>query len=367
MTTLVSGRSKATKGNGSYGEFSSWIYRFKVVIKASAFSSAETDWTAFIDHNVWSSDAWQYMESSGGDIRASSDLQGENRLSIGLIAIDTGSENLSLMVGPINTSSVVDVPIYFFVGKVGAAQPAAASTGGREGCFDTSYAGMWPAQESDGISDMVDYTGANNNGSPNGTINNKSGGPIYGDAIDFSGTGGYFDFGTPADLRFTKEHTLECWINPDPPMDDYGGVLVNIFDTGATESGYGFFHDEFYGLNNGFSYNIFTADSRAFTGGTKSSSGFGYFQMYYDGTDIYLRKDGNQIDTDGATGDMDWTPLPLELDFGRYFDDNEDERFLGGLQQVKFHSTDRSVNWLNAVYENEEDSTTVIELKPFVT
>lgn len=138
MDDLISGANSVKRGNGSAGQFSGWKRRIQLNILSAAVGSAITDGIVMIDHNILPADIWNIALNGGGDLRLTTDSEGNNRLPLEVVDFDTGANEAEIYTEVPNISSVNDTPLYLFYGMTGATQPAAAAAFGSFAVWDTA-------------------------------------------------------------------------------------------------------------------------------------------------------------------------------------------------------------------------------------
>ena len=160
-----------------------------------------------IDESIFpSSDPiWVFAQNGGGDLRFTSDLQGNTQVGLEIISFDTVAKTCILWTTSASVSAIVDTPLYLFYGEAGVSQPAASATGGSES--------VWPTADYKAVYHMNTINDSSNQF--NGTSFDGSfvAGQV-GNCMEFNGSSEEFDL---PDLAEGAEsaYTLEVWTNID--------------------------------------------------------------------------------------------------------------------------------------------------------
>ncbi len=175
--------------------------------------------------------------------------------------------------------------------------------------------GYWPLDESAG-NVATDVAGGHN-----GT---KQGGAVWqsgklGNCINTNGSG-YVVIPEHADLRPATGLSMQAWVNIGS-FDMWYGIAGNIQDNGSNESGYCL-----YTSDSGVDWYVsVTSDHRFKTASASASTGvWTHFIGTFDGSTVRLYKNGQLAASVAGAGDVSWRFMPLDMDIGRYHDDNED-------------------------------------------
>ena len=157
---------------------------------------------------------------------------------------------------------------------------------------------------------------------------------ILGKGVALNPFDGWIAFGDDPRLRPTTGLTVSAWVNP-LSFEEWGGIASFIHDTGATEAGY-----SLHTRSNGrFGWGVASGDSGVIQYLT-SPTGYAPDSWYqvvgtYDGSEITLYVNGQEVSRQAHTGPIDWEPLPVEgFIVGSYLDDNEDLRYDGQITQI---------------------------------
>jgi len=172
----------------------------------------------------------------------------------------------------------------------------------------------WPLDESAG-NEAADVVGGHNGA--------KQGGAVWqsgklGNCINTNGSG-YVVIPEHADLRPTTGVSMQAWVNIASFRMWYG-VAGNIQDNGSNESGYCL-----YTTGSGVDWYVsVTSDNRFKTASASASAGvWTHFVGTFDGSTVRLYKNGQLAASVAGAGDVSWRFMPLDMDIGRYHDDNE--------------------------------------------
>ncbi|NCF85099.1 MAG: hypothetical protein GWQ08_06145 [Verrucomicrobiaceae bacterium] len=157
---------------------------------------------------------------------------------------------------------------------------------------------------------------------------------ILGKGVALNPFDGWIAFGDDPRLRPTTGLTVSAWVNP-LSFEEWGGSASFIHDTGATEAGY-----SLHTRSNGrFGWGVASGDSGVIQYLTRPT-GYAPDSWYqvvgtYDGSEITLYVNGQEVSRQAHTGPIDWEPLPVEgFIVGSYLDDNEDLRYDGQITQI---------------------------------
>lgn len=168
-----------------------------------------------------------------------------------------------------------------------------------------------------------------------------------GTAFEFDGNN-WMSLGTPDVLKPEEQLTVEAWINPNEFTQSWTGILFYGQDNGSDESGYGLVHHngklrayfmpENYGGN---SWN--SAPGAAVPIGQWS-----HVAASYDGESLKFYLNGVLMEEQTTSGNMNWEFDPVDFRFGTFYDDNEDVRYNGKLDEVRIWDTARSIEDIQA-------------------
>lgn len=225
-----------------------WGRKCALTIDADEVDAALTDFPVlFTEDNLpgemFDADGSNPALSDGGDIRFSSDADGNTQLACEIVEFTTdnnpanGSAEIWVKVPSVSSSS--DTTIYVWYSKSGESQPAVTDTYGRNNVWDSDYLGVYHAQNESSGATCVDSTGNGNTG----TVDCDDGpqtGP-WGNSSGAWGLDGVFDeVPLSAVLDDLTAFTIESWsyLNSATIVDDNiwyesAGVLLRYDAAGA--------------------------------------------------------------------------------------------------------------------------------------
>jgi len=164
-----------------------------------------------------------------------------------------------------------------------------------------------------------------------------------GTALDFDGTNDFVSIGTSATLRPTAAISVEAWVKPDA-IGTWIAIIGNLYDSGASESGYGIITNGSTGRvmfwvqtvgNPSNGYNNYPQIAM-------SNNIWQHIAGTYDGTVLRLYINGVLVDSKNRTGNIDYSPSPLDCRIGQYYDNNEEIEFNGRIDEVRIWNTART-------------------------
>jgi len=159
-------------------------------------------------------------------------------------------------------------------------------------------------------------------------------------ALDFDGVNEYADIGDQVQVAGANL-TLEAWVYVRA-RNRYAGIVSNVYDTGATESGYALMLDAISGVY--FSLTA-TGQSTVFLSSgvnTLALNEWHHIAGTWDGNTMRVYVDGVQQATQAnVAAGIDYTPAH-NLNIGRFADDNEFEYVSGIIDEVRVWSVTRS-------------------------
>lgn len=171
----------------------------------------------------------------------------------------------------------------------------------------------WPLNEASG-STVSDTFGGHDGTLQNGAtrISGKLGG-----AIDTNDSG-YVVIPEHADLRPSSALSIQVWVSLNA-YSLWDGIVGNVQDNGANESGYCI-----YTSASGLDCYISVGSSFSVVSSSPSPGQWAHVIVTFDGSNIKMYLNGLLVDTTSASGSINWTYTPLDMNFGRYHDDNEE-------------------------------------------
>lgn len=355
--TLIPGASVAKRGNGSTGLFRSWKVRQKLEIKSSQVDGTLTNFPVLLDETILNNlnfDIWSIALNGGGDLRFSSDVNGNTRLACEVVSFDTGAQTAEIYVNVPSISAVIDTPIYIFYGRAGQTQPAAGAAFGRNATWNSDYIFV------DHMNNGTDSTGNTSLMAFSGTV---VAGKV-GSAVDFDGSSNVIDYGAlvgPAG----EVATIEFWSNFDVintgTLQHICGTddNVNTFEVNqrAAANGCGFFADPPV---------------------TVVESSWGYTANVWQHTSLHINATATvpQVTFRLNYNDAVSTPafnnqtLRIDRDFtvGARWNGSAFDRWMdGGIDELRISKVLRAIEWRKASYINQNLTTNFLQVAPVVS
>jgi len=166
--------------------------------------------------------------SDGGDIRVSSDIDGDNLLDLhirSIVVSNDPSDSVLEAAFSINTTGS-DQTVYLWYNKAGESQPAPSAAGGYEGVYDICFAGC-PLDETS--SPFEDWSANGADATANGSLPTRVNGEVTRYEQDFDGN----DWANwdSNELTTVAEDVVvfSCWVTPRG-VDAYMPVLGSVGD-----------------------------------------------------------------------------------------------------------------------------------------
>lgn len=215
----------------------------------------------------------------------------------------------------------------------------------------------WPLDESAG------NVAADVAGGHNGT---KVGGAVWqsgklGNCLNTNGSG-YVVIPEHADLRPMAGVSMQAWVNIGS-FSMWYGIAGNIQDNGSNESGY-----YLYTSGSGVDWYVsVTSDHRFKTASASASTGvWTHFIGTFDGGTVRLYKNGQLAASVPGSGKVSWRFMPLDMNIGRYHDDNENFVLNARIDEVALWDralTQEEVTFLyNGGAGNRVDNSTFVKI-----
>lgn len=178
-----------------------WNRKCKITIQSSQVDSALTDFPVLVNEDnlpseIFDADGTNPAQNGGGDLRFSSDAAGATQLACEVVSFVTNN-NPALGVAEVwvkvpSVSASANTDIYVWYNTAGTeSQPAVTDTYGRNNVWDSSFLGVYHAENESSGATCVDSTGNGNTG----TVDMDDGpqqGP-FGSTTSAWGSDGSFD------------------------------------------------------------------------------------------------------------------------------------------------------------------------------
>lgn len=278
------------------------------------------------------------------DVECAIDSAGAGQVAIDVLAVDTTANTFILRVGPVDTSSVSVLELFWRYGSTSAVQVGTAA-------YDANWAAYWP----DGAG--ADRTSNSNNGvANNGLVFGGVSGPSGNmEATDFDRASDHFSrVADSASLDGFSAISVIGWVKPET-INGLACILSKRVDNNApyiVRSSVG--TAPFSGVNKLlFGYDRRTNGGEAAnweTGTNVLTAGswthFGFAQTY-GSTPVTASIDGVSESGSWASGTGNQTPEANAADatIGRLFTTTTGDEWDGAMSGLSLHSTARSLSW----------------------
>jgi len=299
------------------------------------------------------------------DLIFTTDPAGQNQLNYQLEEYNPVTGQIVAWIQIPNLSHTTDTVLYMFYGNAAIASSQQNPTR----VWDANYMGVWHVPNGTQLS-LADSTSNGDNGTDNGAI--ATAGQIDGGMATNGST--YATLGAPANLANLAHGnaTFSAWINPGiNPVGGYSTGMI-LGKAGFNEGGWtlainednelsliiydastGSYSGTQAQIGNGWSYVVATINQSA------ASPGQSQVQLYVNGE----LQGTNTVEIDSPIDD---TPYPAYLannDAGD-FDDNVVSPFGGAEDEFRISNTARSMDWIDAEYNNQSSPSSFYQLYP---
>ena len=180
-------------------------------------------------------------------------------------------------------------------------------------------AGFWALE-----GNAQDSSGNANHGTVNGASPTKG---LFGQALDFDGTGDYIEVGHSASLDIADEITLTAWAFPE----GFNGTYENSVLTKAGDSEWGFWNLHHKTTSNGYRFEIDNGSTQSLFEATPSSALDQWYHIagVYDGAELRLYINGELSNSMPASGSITGNTSPLRI--GKQFWWGSDYSYWDGI------------------------------------
>ncbi|MHA2163890.1 MAG: DUF2341 domain-containing protein, partial [Candidatus Thorarchaeota archaeon] len=244
-------------------------------------------------------------------------------------------------------SSISDTNITMYYGN-----SAVNSQENPEGVWNNNYAGVWHLSETSGGSLAIKDSTANyNHGTDYGTVELGISGQIDG-GIGIDAYADYISIADSNSLDITTNLTLSVWTWAN--YDQWS--LPIIEKNGSQYTPYGI---RYINNSNQINYNLegVTA-SQVDTGVTADREVWIYVVLTFDGSSVYIYKNGNLEYSASKPGTITSNNAPLL--FGR--EESYGDTYRGFMDEIRISNSKRSSDWVNTSYNNQYDPTSFISV-----
>lgn len=294
----------------------------------------------------------------GGDIRFSSDSDGNTRLPCEIVdfSLDDANDRAEIYVNVSSVSTSSDTTIYIWYNKSGESQPGESEPYGRHATWNSNYKAVWHLNESSGM--RYDSTENNNDLDDNNTVASGAGKVGSACAHFVSSNSEYLSISdaNQTGLDLNHDYTIIFWIN----LDSYSVNAQAVISKGLYSS------EGFYGT-------VYTWRSGDQKLGTRHNDGTNNAEVGSDWGDPDL-DDGNWyfwsiqyedlaneiiFGLDASDFDiktMDCTPGDNAQDVrvGAYA-----SNYVSGMfDEFRVSNTKRTAGWIETEYNNTNDPAT---------
>ena len=351
IDVIQDGASATKRGNGSTGQFRQWKYRRAIEISPTLVDALLTNEVFLIDTSIGDllPNFWTTVLNGGGDLRFSSDAEGNNRLSLEVVQCDTSAEELECYIKVTSISSTLPTWVYIFYGMPGETQPAAGAAFGSEDVWSNNYEFCFHGDDDDDSAGNIttqDYNGSFAAGK-------------VGQAFDLDGVNDRLALDS---LGALSAYTVEAWINIDNIVGNKGIVTQQNLSTNGrmfTEID----EDELKAIINN------NTPGSQFSSFTVSASTWQHISFTYDQSQVIFRlnyDDGvdpdNYTSAFGIPGSIDYTIGAIENSGGGTWI----QFFAGLLDEVRYSGAVRSNADLKFSYNNQNSVLSVCSVLPYV-
>mgnify|MGYP000671570531 FL=1 len=161
--------------------------------------------------------------------------------------------------------------------------------------------------------------------------------------LSFDGKDDCIAFGKKPQFKIEKNITIEAWVYPQESNRQWTGIISNIFDTGATESGYGLVLDGqtgvYFGLTPSATNRIVYLSSGA---NSLKLNEWHHVAATYDGQQMKVYINGVQKAIQAvASPNISYNP-ENDLHIGAYKDNDENYYFQGKIAEVRLWNIART-------------------------
>ncbi|MEP0337182.1 MAG: LamG-like jellyroll fold domain-containing protein [Alphaproteobacteria bacterium] len=159
-------------------------------------------------------------------------------------------------------------------------------------------------------------------------------------AVTFDGVDDVINFGQEMAFEVDTTFTLEAWINPKS-SSNWSGIVGNVVDDGANESGYGLHLTTGEVVRFAFTIDgvIQIIDTNA---GAVSLNEWSHVAATYDGQTARVFVNGEEVASQAVSGTAMTFGFPNDLRIGAYHDINEDYFFDGEIADVRIWDVART-------------------------
>ena len=350
-----------------------WKRKCPLTIQASGIDSDLTNFPVLLTEDtlpleMFDADGNYTAISGGGDIRFSSDSDGNTQLACEIVNFVTDNDpnngKAEIWVKVPTISSGVDTTFYVWYGNDGETQPAPDDTYGSENVWDSHFKGVWHMNQdpSGDAPQELDSASNHNNGISNGEmISDDLVKGQVGRALSFDGSNDYIDGGGFIKSEVENSVTVSVWIKPSDLGD---GGIIGQYDN------HGYYRFALWYESSTLYFEVGN-DSTSFETKVSSTAISTANQWYrlvgtYDQTNVKLYINDNEVDSASENRDLGDVSCNFFIGTVRYDgvssnDCNEtDDYFNGIIDEVRISNIARSAAYVKASYNNQNDPSTFV-------
>lgn len=341
--------------------------KVEIVIQSSKVDASLTDFPVLLTEDTVPSEACDADGSSpaqdgGGDIRFTSDENGNDRLALEIVDFSTDNDpancTIEMYVKVPSVSSTSNTSIWMWYNTSGTdTQPSASSTYGSENVWDSNFKGVWHLGES--TSTRSDSTSNSNDLADNNTVGSTTG--KWGTAADFERQNSEFldiSDASQSGLDITSDMSGSAWIRfEDHSADDYH--FFTKYESTGLEYSY-HFQLNYTGGQDKLRFTNYSSGNPSsalvpweptnevwYNIGFSFDSSEGEVRFYVDGIQQGSTQTGLNTGIDDKAGNFEIGSIDGGVDF-----------MDGEIQSLKVSSVVRSDAWFKAEYENQNSPNT---------
>jgi hypothetical protein len=328
-----------------------WPYRKKITINASKVTGDLSNFPALV--SITDSDLRDKARHNGYDIYFTSS-DGTTKLDHEIEKFNSHTGELVAWVEIQSLSSSSNTEIYMYYGKENADDQSNPT-----GVWDSNFVAVWHLSEnpSGTAPQTKDSTSPYSNGTTYGSMTSSD--QVAGKAdgsLDFDGTDDYVDFANPSELQITGAMTLEGWVRPGYVDNDY--MIAKMGSAGSR--GWDISFDDDPGIApDGWVMFRYSTD-----GSNVESEGYARVNVseWYYVVGVFNPSTYERFYVNGELDSEDTTGIPasqydpsVNVRLARR-SDADPERFDGIFDEVRISTVARSHDWINATYNNMNDT-----------
>lgn len=342
--------------NDWYG--TAWPYRVELNVLSGKVLSDLTDFPVYVDLSLFDNHFFNYVQSTGADIRITD--ANHNEVSLDVVEVDTTNKVGALHFKAPSLSGTSDTLFYIYYGNSGASAYLETDTYGSQAVW-SDFLAVWHLGETfSSDSTATDSTGNGRNFTINNTPSNASG-KLSGDTLSLNGVNEYLEYNDSSDVFAVQPITVSFWFKPH----SVGTSLEDVISKGQSGVDRTKFSWQF-AYNRATTDNIrfLVSDSSDISQISTTSNLVNTWELIHGTVNTSnqseLFNNGTSIGTDNTTSSINTNPTVKVLSLGRtsansnYFD--------GDVDEIRIRSTVSSSDWIKTEYNNQNDPSTFYAL-----